>query len=308
MGEQPEGKQQHRDYANRYREFADQYRDYGERIREGVERGIGEHMREHAERRAARRHSRSCQGSAGGGLVIGGIIILIGVAMLLDNFGIIEARDYWQFWPAIFIVLGAAKVAEARAQGGGLVLGLGLIVAGTIWTLDNIGIIIFDPRLIWPLVIIGIGALFLVRSLERRRIVMDAPPPPNLPDDSTALPQPEAQIVSSDTVQQWTVFGGSKRAIDSQNFRGGQLFAMFGGVELDLRDAALPRTAVLDASAVFGGIEIRVPPTWIVEMRGSGIFGGYEDKTSHPRVERPGEAPRLIVTGAALFGGVSIKN
>ena len=229
--------------------------------------------------------------------------------MLLDNFGIIEVRDFWRFWPAIFIVLGASKLAEARAQGAGMVMGLAFIAVGTIWTLDNIGIIIFDPRLIWPLILIGVGALFLVRSLERRRLVVDPPPARSaLPNGSTGSTDFEAQAIPADSVQQWTVFGGGKRVIDTQNFRGGQLFAMFGGIELDLRDAALPRNALMDASVVFGGIEVRVPPTWTVEVRGSGVFGGYEDKTSHPRVERPGETPRLIVTGAALFGGVSIKN
>jgi predicted membrane protein len=292
MERKPEGQEERREYANRYEDFA-------QHVRDRVERDIGERMRDRADRAWERRRHHSCSGNPAGGILIGAIIILVGVAMLLDNLGIIQVRDYWRFWPVIFVVVGAMKLIDSQGRGGGFVLGLVLVAVGTIWTLDNIGIIIFDPRLIWPLVLIGIGALFLMRSLERRALG---------PRPQPGGPELETQISSADSIQQWTVFGGSKRVIDSQNFRGGQIFALFGGVELDLRDAAIVNSAVMDASAVFGGIDIRVPPTWTVDVRGSGVFGGYEDKTSHPRVERPGESPKLVVTGAAVFGGISIKN
>jgi predicted membrane protein len=105
------------------------------------------------------------------------------------------------------------------------------------------------------------------------------------------------------------VFGGSRRRVDSQDFQGGEAFAMFGGVEIDLRKAAMTRDEILiEANAIFGGIEIRVPETWNVLVRGAGIFGGYEDETMDTRVRPEGKQPVLIVNGFAVFGGVSIKN
>jgi hypothetical protein len=58
---------------------------------------------------------------------------------------------------------------------------------------------------------------------------------------------------------------------------------------------------------MFGGIDIRVPETWAVTVRGTGVFGGYEDKTIEPRPTDP-KPPHLIITGVALFGGVTVKN
>ena len=84
---------------------------------------------------------------------------------------------------------------------------------------------------------------------------------------------------------------------------------LFGGIEVDLRDADMETPAVvLHANAVFGGIEIRVPDTWYVETRGQGVFGGYTDETMPPDVVHYPNPKRLVVKGAAVFGGVVVKN
>src|SRR5205814_1734963 len=108
-------------------------------------------------------------------------------------------------------------------------------------------------------------------------------------------------------IDEWAMFGGVKRRVESQDFEGGEAFVMFGGIEIDLRKANTKLDEVrIDANAMFGGIEIRVPENWEVVVRGAGIFGGYDDKSRG--VDTPGvRRPRLIVTGQAVFGGVAIK-
>ena len=85
--------------------------------------------------------------------------------------------------------------------------------------------------------------------------------------------------------------------------------AVFGGVELDLRDAGMKGDeAYVEANAVFGGIEIRVPESWQVIPRGAGVFGGFTDETRAPEANASAPVKRLIVKGAAVFGGVMITN
>lgn len=104
------------------------------------------------------------------------------------------------------------------------------------------------------------------------------------------------------------IFGGIKQRVTAKKFRGGRLTALFGGFEVDLTRADIDgQTAVVDASALFGGGEIRVPPTWAIEIRGTAILGGYTDET-HQEVTDPAAAKRLIVKGIAALGGVVIKN
>jgi hypothetical protein len=38
------------------------------------------------------------------------------------------------------------------------------------------------------------------------------------------------------------------------------------------------------------------------------IFGGVDDKTIPPKADPNTPTPHLVLTGTALFGGVSIKN
>jgi hypothetical protein len=104
------------------------------------------------------------------------------------------------------------------------------------------------------------------------------------------------------------IFGGIKQRVTVKNFRGGRLTALCGGFEIDLTRADIDgQTAVIDASAMMGGGEIRVPPTWIVEIQGIAILGGYTDET-HQEIADPATAKKLIVKGIAALGGVVIKN
>lgn len=104
------------------------------------------------------------------------------------------------------------------------------------------------------------------------------------------------------------IFGGTKQRVTIKNFRGGRLTAVFGGFEVDLTRADIDgQVAIIDASALFGGGEIRVPPTWIIDVQGIAILGGFTDET-HQDIADPATAKRLIVKGLAALGGVVIKN
>jgi hypothetical protein len=63
---------------------------------------------------------------------------------------------------------------------------------------------------------------------------------------------------------------------------------------------------IIEANAIFGGIEIRVPETWQVVLRGTGVFGGFGDQTMHAMGDA--KHPEVILTGVAIFGGVNVKN
>jgi len=108
------------------------------------------------------------------------------------------------------------------------------------------------------------------------------------------------------------VFGGIERRISVRDFRGGRVSAVFGGIELDFRDADIDgNEAVLEVNAIFGGAEIRVPDNWKVEQRGQTLFGGYTDTTRLSAAAADANAPSkktLLITGSILFGGVEVTN
>jgi hypothetical protein len=97
---------------------------------------------------------------------------------------------------------------------------------------------------------------------------------------------------------------GIERRI-SPEFRGADVSAFMGGVDLDLRDATMEgEEARIDVSAMMGGIDIRVPPSWTVINRVTAIMGGVCDRTRHTGNSRQ----TLVVEGTVFMGGVDIKN
>ena len=243
------------------------------------------------EERMARRGDGSGHGRSGmSGLLFGGLVVVVGLLMLLDNLSIIRFHDLWRFWPVAVIIMGVAKVLEARSSMGYVVGGM-IALVGAFLLLDNLDVVPFNFDLIWPLVIIGFGIIVLLRALERKRCVAGAPGTSN-PD-----------------VSLWAVFSGVKRKVESQDFKGGDVVAVFGGVNIDLRNAAIAGDrAVIDLNLLFGGVDIRVPENWNVVMKGVAIFGAFEDKTTHPKSDPNTKTPELVITGAAMFAGVNAKN
>ncbi|MCX4550868.1 DUF1707 domain-containing protein [Streptomyces sp. NBC_01387] len=101
------------------------------------------------------------------------------------------------------------------------------------------------------------------------------------------------------------VFGGFHRKGRWTVGRTVTTFAMFGGGELDLREARFEaRDVTIRCFALFGGIAVIVPPDLHCDVNGIGLMGGFGDSGSGEGT--PG-SPRVKVTGFAMFGGVGVE-
>lgn len=261
---------------------------------------------------------RRCQGR---GLFGPLILIALGVIFLLDQLHVLRAGYVFNyFWPAVFIIFGI-EMLSWRPRGMRLFWGVLAIVVGAGWIASNLGYWYLDLTNWWPLILIVAGISLLFRRpwqhsgnwqyyRPRRRYAWagydDAPAAAGAGAAAGAAAAGEGAS-TEEVVDGFAIFGGYQRRISSQQFRGGHVEAIFGGVQLDLRRAEIAgETAVLEVTAVFGGVEIRVPERWIIELRGQPLLGGFSDET-HQDVPQPG-AKRLVITGFAMFGGVVLKN
>jgi len=85
-------------------------------------------------------------------------------------------------------------------------------------------------------------------------------------------------------------------------FRGCEVDAVFGGLDLDLRTAVIEDGAVIEATAIFGGINIKVPQGVNVKIRRTELFGGAKSYISNGN-----DGPVLYVNALCMFGGMDIK-
>ena len=85
------------------------------------------------------------------------------------------------------------------------------------------------------------------------------------------------------------------------------LSAVFGNVEIDLRDARFGAgTTEIHVRAVFGHIAVTLPAGTRVEQLASGILGSIECPPS-PWSRARRDAPHVRLTGHALLGAVEIR-
>jgi predicted membrane protein len=191
---------------------------------------------------------------------------------------------------------GVSRVLDSRTTTGQAWGGL-VALLGLAFLLNNLHILILDfevSELIFPFAIIGFGVFMLLRAVDRKRLLEGVP---------------AAAALGDSAVGSWAIFSSVKRKVDSQDFKGCEATAVFGEVKIDLRKAGIAGDqAVIDVNALFGGVDIRVPENWRVEMKGAGIFGAFEDKTVPPHVDPGVKTPQLIITGTAVFGAAKVDN
>ena len=121
---------------------------------------------------------------------------------------------------------------------------------------------------------------------------------------------PPAPDADADEVDLRTYFGPLDFKSTSAAFRGGTVETMFGGGSIDLRGATLhPDGAHLRTTTLFGGGQILVPNSWVVETSIIGI-GGVGDVRGDDAAtaESDPTAPRLVVDGIVAFGGFGIMS
>ncbi len=229
------------------------------------------------------------------GLPFMGIFLIgLGLLFLLDRLGIIphHYRSWLFSWQSLLIFVGFISMFKTHARFPGLIL----ILVGSGFLLPEIFDVSYNfSRLIFPVILILVGAaiVFKTRSLKHPHVFHSS----------------EETFSALETIEEVAIFGGGKRVVSSQNLKGGQITAIFGGIELDLSDADLDENgAIIEVACIFGGTTIIVKPEWDVQVQVASILGGFSDKRKVYKQTEATKGKRLIIKGAAIFGGGELKS
>jgi len=220
-------------------------------------------------------------------LVLGLAIMCAGVLLVLDQAGLFRARDVLQYWPVVLIVIGALRIGQ-RQDRSGVAAGVAWILFGGWFLLTTLHVLPSRSwRFFWPGVLVLAGAALVFQTFRRAA------------DGERGD--------SSQTVNIFALLGGGKRKSTANPFRGGDLFALMGGGEIDLRQAIIPpgQSATLEIFSMMGGFEIIVPETWTIDDRTMPVMGGVGNET-RPSASAP--TATLVLRGFLMMGGVTIRN
>lgn len=221
--------------------------------------------------------------------IYGILIIGVGLLALAGSIGYFELEEgLWvTFWPVILITIGLVNLIDEPRN----VLFSGMMtVVGVIFLLRNLGFEFFENlafwEVFWPIIIIFVGLQLIT---------------------SKSFVHVGRSTVSGSDLDIVRIFSGGDVRIDSQDFEGGDVVTIFGGVTIDLREAAIRnRPARIDVVSVFGGADIKVPDDWKVKVTGVPIFGGWGNKTSNKH--SAGHPVDLEISCVTIFGGMDVKN
>ncbi|MFF9629577.1 DUF1707 SHOCT-like domain-containing protein [Streptomyces fradiae] len=82
-------------------------------------------------------------------------------------------------------------------------------------------------------------------------------------------------------------------------------FALFGNIEIDLTETTFTqRLTTINATSIFGNVEVTVPENVSLRGTGGGVFSNFEVDTQE--ADDP-EAPVVVVNGYSVFGNVEAR-
>jgi hypothetical protein len=211
-------------------------------------------------------------------------LLLIGSLLILERFNINIRVDYtilaWIFLIifGIFMIINDKKISIMPS----IITFIGL------WNLLNeIGLLtgsIFS--LFWPIIIIIIG----FNLVFAKKLFINLPP--NIQK-------------SGDVLTYSGIFSGVEERLTNKDFKGLVANAIFGGVELDLRDVEITQDIQIDVNAMFGGVTIILPEKYnLIKGESVALFGGVENKFKGKNEENK---KTIYLNSRTIFGGIELR-
>lgn len=219
---------------------------------------------------------------------LGGLLIIIGGLFLLNSLDILDFRFSRIIisWPFFFFIIGIYVLVQSEKK----IFGAILAGLGALFLLPRIfpGIVI-NWSVVFPLILIAVGLYIILHRRKKFELIKGT--------------------IKDDVIDDVNIFGGGEKVITSNNFKGGNITAIFGGSEINLTQCQLAEGInTIDIFALFGGTTIIVPKNWNVIVNVTALLGGFSNKgIKDPTVEID-MSRSLVIKGLVVFGGGEIKN
>lgn len=223
-------------------------------------------------------------------IIIGVVLVIAGLFLVIRNTGFFpDFIDNVVFsWPMLLVAIGLVMTLGGTDKTAGVIV----MAVGGFFMIPLIFRETFHIyNMFWPSIFIIVGVIFIASKRRGWNAVSSK------------------GAVGDDFVDYVNVFSGGERQIVSQNFKGGKVTAIFGGIEIDLTKAKLASgRSELEIACVFGGATIIVPDDWFVTIEVTPILGGFSDSRKLSPGRTVDQTKHLLIKGAVIFGGGEVKS
>ena len=215
------------------------------------------------------------------------ILVIIGVIIGLNTIGITDIDIFFDGWWTLVIIVPCFIGLFTNKDKTGNIIGL---LVGVILLLGMQNII--DFNLIWklllPSIIVIIGLSLIFKNTFNSKINNEIK---------------KLNNKNTKDNEYCATFSGQRIDFPNEEFKGATLNSVFGSITCDLREAKIKEDVVINASSVFGGIDIIVPDDVNIKIKSNSIFGGVNNKKKNNEDKKY----TIYVNASCLFGGVDIK-
>ena len=216
----------------------------------------------------------------------GVVLVLLGVLVGTNSLGITNIDIFFDGWWSLFIIIPCFIGLFSNEDKTGNIIGL---LVGVILLLGMNDILDLDKiwKLIVPSIIVIIGLSLIFKNSFNSKV-------------NDKINKLNKEKNSDDNY--FVAFSGQDVNLSNKKFNGSDVTACFGGIKLDLREVIIEKDIVINASSIFGGINILVPDDVNVIVKSTSIFGGVTNKKENTNSKK-----NIYINAMCMFGGVDIK-
>lgn len=216
-------------------------------------------------------------------MLFGFIIVFLGVLFLLETIFPNFEVQFSIVWPIIVLMISLSRILKYKKMD----MCTGIIFLIGIWYLLYNLAIIPTPftDVFWPILFIVVGTSIIWNHIQFQKKI-------------------EKGKKASSMPSYYGVFSGIEETINTEDFKGANLYAVFGGVDLDLSKIQLKEDITINVYAIFGAADVKLPSNVNVKLNASAFFGGNENKANQS--EKKGNK-NVQMNCISIFGGTEIK-
>ena len=219
-------------------------------------------------------------------IIWGIIFVLVGVVLILDRLDIFKFDIFFSGWWTLFIIIPSfVGLLTDREKTGNLIF----LIIGISLLLVMQDVITFEIlwKLFFPIIFVLIGLSLIFKDSISRKV------------------RKEIKKINKKDLkfnEYNAIFAGEDLNFSGNSVSNMELSAIFGGMNIDLREAKIPNELLIEATSIFGGIDIFVPDDVCVKTTGTNIFGGNTNKKINNDSKKT-----IYIESLCLFGGIDIK-
>lgn len=222
-------------------------------------------------------------------MLVGIIFLFLGVLYLLSAVIPGFSVDFHTLWPLLLILIAVYNIYRKKKTDTFMVI---LLFIGIWYMLINNGILRSSYNdVFWAILVIIVGVSIIYSTYSFNKDYKDRK-------------LDKSGVNDSKFITYNGIFGGIEEKVKDDDFKGANVYSIFGAVDLDLTGVKITEDVIINIYSVFGGSTVKLPTGYNVTVNSTAVLGGC-DNTNDNKYDKKNKT--IYVNSVAVLGGTEVK-